>query len=212
MKQSMRKKIQSSMILVIALTLIIAYAITTLVVYRQTIHIMEGEVRQEADYINVAIDTSGESYLKIMDKVHKDTRITLIDSDGNVKYDSKEERDSYLKIMERKGEFLSTMLEDFFQYSKLASNDRKLELCQIELNELLRQLYEDEEAEFVSRNLQLQLQLYEHAVPIMADMELIVRVVNNLLGNAKKYAKTNSIVKLKTGVTQEKMIYMDTSQ
>ena len=34
----MRKKIQSSMILVIALTLIIAYAITTLVVYRQTIH------------------------------------------------------------------------------------------------------------------------------------------------------------------------------
>ena len=57
----MRKKIQSSMILVIALTLIIAYAITTLVVYRQTIHIMEGEVRQEADYINEAIDTSGES-------------------------------------------------------------------------------------------------------------------------------------------------------
>lgn len=91
MKKSMRKKIQSSMILVIALTLIIAYVITTLVVYRQTIHIMEGEVRQEADYINVAIDTSGESYLKIMDKVHKDTRITLIDSAGNVKYDSKED-------------------------------------------------------------------------------------------------------------------------
>ena len=91
MKQSMRKKIQSSMILVITLTMLIAYAITTLVVYRQTIHIMEGEVRQEADYINVAIDTSGESYLKIMDKVHKDTRITLIDSDGNVKYDSKED-------------------------------------------------------------------------------------------------------------------------
>ena len=45
-----------------------------MVVYRQTIHIMEGEVRQEADYINVAIDTSGESYLKIMDKVHKDMK------------------------------------------------------------------------------------------------------------------------------------------
>ena len=87
----MRKKIQSSMILVISLTLIIAYAITTLVVYRQTIHIMEGEVRQEADYINVALDTSGESYLKTMDNVHEDTRITLIDPDGKVKYDSKED-------------------------------------------------------------------------------------------------------------------------
>lgn len=91
MKQSMRKKIQSSMILVITLTMLIAYAITTLVVYRQTIHIMEGEVRQEADYINVALDTSGESYLKTMDNVHVDTRITLIDPDGNVKYDSKED-------------------------------------------------------------------------------------------------------------------------
>lgn len=91
MKQSMRKKIQSSMILVITLTLIIAYAITTLVVYRQTIHIMEGEVRQEADYINVALDTFGESYLKTMDNVHVDTRITLIDPDGRVKYDSKED-------------------------------------------------------------------------------------------------------------------------
>ena len=79
------------MILVITLTLIIAYAITTLVVYRQTIHIMEGEVRQEADYINVALDTSGESYLKTMDNVHVDTRITLIDPDGKVKYDSKED-------------------------------------------------------------------------------------------------------------------------
>ena len=91
MKQSMRKKIQSSMILVITLTMLIAYAITTLVVYRQTIHIMEGEVRQEADYINVALDTSGESYLKTMDNVHEDTRITLIDPDGKVKYDSKED-------------------------------------------------------------------------------------------------------------------------
>ena len=72
------------MILVITLTMLIAYAITTLVVYRQTIHIMEGEVRQEADYINVALDTSVESYLKTMDNVHVDTRITLIDPDGKV--------------------------------------------------------------------------------------------------------------------------------
>ena len=71
--------------------MLIAYGITTLVVYRQTIHIMEGEVRQEADYIKVALDTSGESYLKTMDNVHVDTRITLIDPDGKVKYDSKED-------------------------------------------------------------------------------------------------------------------------
>ena len=47
----MRKKIQRSMILVIATTLVITYAITTFVIYRQTMGIMEDEIRQEADYI-----------------------------------------------------------------------------------------------------------------------------------------------------------------
>ena len=49
MKQSMRKKIQSSMILVITLTMLIAYGITTLVVYRQTIRIMEGPKESFSD-------------------------------------------------------------------------------------------------------------------------------------------------------------------
>ena len=64
----MRKKIQQSMILVITTTLLIAYAITTFVVYRQTISIIEDEIRQEADYICAAIDISGEAYLDQMEE------------------------------------------------------------------------------------------------------------------------------------------------
>ena len=87
----MRKKIQQSMILVITITLLITYAITTLVVYRQTIDIIEEEICQEADYICTAIGISGEEYLVTMDAVRKNTRVTLIDEQGNVKYDSKED-------------------------------------------------------------------------------------------------------------------------
>ncbi len=92
MKQSMRKKIQSSMILVItpddAHSLCDHHA--GCIPPDDPYH-GRREVRQEADYINVALDTSGESYLKTMDNVHVDTRITLIDPDGKVKYDSKED-------------------------------------------------------------------------------------------------------------------------
>lgn len=87
----MRKKIQQSMILVITTTLLITYAITTFVVYRQTISIIEDEIRQEADYICAAIDISGKAYLEQMDAVRKNTRVTLIDPEGNVRYDSKED-------------------------------------------------------------------------------------------------------------------------
>ena len=64
------------MIMVITVTLLAAYALTTLVIYRQNVNLMERETRQEADYIVKAIEISGTDYLKQMDEVEKNTRIT----------------------------------------------------------------------------------------------------------------------------------------
>ena len=86
----LKNKIQNSMTLVVMTTLLIAYVITTFVVYRQTLHLMENEIHQEADYIKTAIEKTGESYLKEMDDVRRTTRVTLIARDGTVLYDSGE--------------------------------------------------------------------------------------------------------------------------
>ena len=86
----LRKEIQKSMLVVIAVTLLIVDAMTTFVVYRQTVSLMEKEIRQEADYIRQAVEISGTSYLEEMDEVQKDTRVTQIDKDGRVLYDSNE--------------------------------------------------------------------------------------------------------------------------
>ena len=79
------------MIMVITVTLLAAYALTTLVIYRQNVKLMEQETRQEANYIVKAIEISGTDYLKQMDEVEKNTRITLIDPAGDVLYDSTED-------------------------------------------------------------------------------------------------------------------------
>lgn len=84
----MRRKIQRSMMLVITTTLLISYGIMSLVVYQQTIDIMEDEIRQEADYIIQAIEISGYQYLDQMDAVRKNTRVTWIDENGEVLYDT----------------------------------------------------------------------------------------------------------------------------
>ena len=84
----MRRKIQKSMVLVITLTLVITYALLTAIVYGRTVRLMEAEVRQEADYICRAIEISGTGYLKQLDSVQENTRITWIDQEGNVLYDS----------------------------------------------------------------------------------------------------------------------------
>ena len=87
----LRSRIQRSMILVIATTLLVAYAMTTFVVYKQTVGLMESEICQEADYIKAAIEISGTGYLEEMDNVRKTTRVSLIDPEGNVLYDSRQD-------------------------------------------------------------------------------------------------------------------------
>ena len=88
----MRKKIQRSMVMVLAVTLLLSYIILTLITYNRNLDTLEAEVRQEAEYIRTAINISGAGYLEEMDGVDWTTRVTQIDEDGNVLYDTR--RDS----------------------------------------------------------------------------------------------------------------------
>ena len=87
----MKQKIRKSMALVIATTLIISYALIIISVYQQTVGMLEDEIEQEADYISASIHVSGDIYLDQMDQVRENSRITLIDQNGDVLYDSKED-------------------------------------------------------------------------------------------------------------------------
>ena len=85
----MRKKIQRSMVMVLAVTLLLSYIILTLLLYNQNLSILESEVRQEAKYIRAAINISGAQYLEEMDDVDWTTRVTQIDAKGDVLYDTR---------------------------------------------------------------------------------------------------------------------------
>ena len=85
----MRAKIQRSMVFVLSITLLISYLVLTVVIYRHNLTLLKTEVRQEARYIKTAINISGPAYLEQMDEVDVRTRVTRIDTDGTVAYDSR---------------------------------------------------------------------------------------------------------------------------
>ena len=87
----MRSKIQRSMILVLCITLVISYLLLTVAVYNQTFQNLQAEVEQEARYIKGAIDISGTEYLEAMDNVQQNTRVTVMNPEGTVQYDSKDD-------------------------------------------------------------------------------------------------------------------------
>ena len=88
----MRKRIQRSMVMVLTVTLLLSYIILTLITYNTNLSMLESEVRQEAEYIRAAINISGAEYLEEMDGVDWTTRVTQIDPNGDVLYDTR--RDS----------------------------------------------------------------------------------------------------------------------
>lgn len=86
----MRKRIQKSMMLVIVSTLMAAYAITIFFVYGRIRALAEANVRYETEYLAKTIAFTGEDFLPELDAVEPVSRITLIDTDGKVLYDSRE--------------------------------------------------------------------------------------------------------------------------
>lgn len=84
----LRTKIHKGMLLLIAVTLLISYSTFTYIVYRQSVTISRNEVRQEAQYIKRLLAGTSSNLLQTIDTALSNTRITVIDTNGTVLYDS----------------------------------------------------------------------------------------------------------------------------
>lgn len=172
----------------------------------------KNELMELADGINqmaMSLENEEQKKNEFLTNISHDIRTPLTTILGYLemikkeKYDSKEEMTHYMEVMERKGSFLASMLEDFFQYSKLSSGDIKIEKVHFELNELLRQFYEEEEESFREKEFELSLSLHNEPISCEGDIQLLARVVNNLLSNALKYSKSGSTILIKSSVMKE---------
>ena len=98
----MRARIQKSMLLVLCITLLTTFSLLIAATYVHSLNNMKDELKQEAVYIQTAIDISGTKYLEDMDAAQVKTRLTMIDDKGNVLYDSKEDEFTFENHKERK--------------------------------------------------------------------------------------------------------------
>lgn len=82
----MTKRILRSMLLVSAIVLALGFAMTLGILYQYFSGELEQELKQEADYLSVAVEGQGADYLEEL--TDSEGRITLIDSDGKVLFDN----------------------------------------------------------------------------------------------------------------------------
>lgn len=100
----------------------------------------------------------------------------------------------YLDVLEQKSLRLKTLTEDLVEASKASSGNVKLDISDIDLNQLIHQTNGEFEEKFASRRLEIITTAPEESLVIEADGRRLWRVLENLYNNSYKYAMEGSRV------------------
>lgn len=105
--------------------------------------------------------------------------------------------DEYMEVVERRLNGLNLMINELFEYTKLESNDKPLELSSIDIIQPIRHIIKEYKIFYGKQNLNMISDININSCIIDVDYNKIIRVFQNLFDNAKKYAKENSDVYVK---------------
>ena len=100
----------------------------------------------------------------------------------------------YINVLDSKSQRLKKLIEDLVEASKASSGSVKLNIEEINLSELLKQVTGEFKDKFDEKNLIVDLDLPSSNIKIQADNRYMYRIIENLYSNVSKYAMDNTRV------------------
>ena len=119
--------------------------------------------------------------------------VIMAESEYGAKYtDSVEDAKESFDVIERQSKRMTSMINQILELSRL---DSRLEITKEELllSDKIKHTLEDYKILFDNKNIKLSMNIEEN-ISISANEALIMRMIDNLLSNALKYAETEVIV------------------
>lgn len=117
---------------------------------------------------------------------------------------SSEEKKDYLDIIHSKGESLYKMIQEFFELSKLESEDTDIRLEKIDLADSVKEVMASFYQDFVLNKITPEIKLPDDPVYVWGNEVSIERIIHNLLSNALKYGKDGGIIGISIHEDNEK--------
>lgn len=121
---------------------------------------------------------------------------------------TEEQRKEYLNTLERKSMRLKVLIEDLFEVSKASSQSMTLNIMDVDIMNLVRQVAFEMGDKIAERNLDMRLMLPEEKVILPLDSQRTYRVYENLFGNIAKYAMPGTRVYVNGILAEEQVIIM----
>lgn len=168
--------------------------------YLNILNIKINNLIERLQEINEMSKRSEDSRKKMISNISHDLRtpltsmlgyMELILSDNTLEINKRIE---YLKIIYNKGNYLYSLMEEFFQISKLDSNDIRLEVKEINLSEIIRQNVISFFSEIKKLNIEPKIDIPEDDVYVVSDEKALNRIFSNLINNALKHGSQATIL------------------
>lgn len=97
------------------------------------------------------------------------------------------EREEYIQVLDRKSLRLKALIEDLFEVSKANSQTMKLNLMEVDVVSLMKQVKLELSDRLLESGIDFRFQFPEKKVMLMLDSEKTYRIFENLLVNIAKY-------------------------
>ena len=112
------------------------------------------------------------------------------------------EQEEYVQMLSAITHANLDFIRDLLDVTAFESEGRKLNLTDVEMNELLRLRAKEFEAEAVAKRITLHNNGYGEEVSIRTDKELVSRIIDNLISNAIKFSDKNGRVEVSLKMNQ----------
>ncbi|MFJ7647375.1 sensor histidine kinase [Lysinibacillus sp. NPDC097279] len=107
-------------------------------------------------------------------------------------YKNQEQLQEFFETLYSKSQRLKLLIDELFEFTRLSGTDVTLNLSNVDMASLLQQIVGEYIPIFEEQQLNVQISITEEDIPVLIDIEKIVRVYENLFINAIKYSQKPS--------------------
>ncbi|WP_341478833.1 HAMP domain-containing sensor histidine kinase [Clostridium thermarum] len=118
----------------------------------------------------------------------------------------KDKENYYLTITYEEIQRLTRLVNDLLDLSVLDSGKFKLNISELDINEIIRLCVIKSEAKIDSKQLNVDVTLQDEHLYVLGDRDRVIQVVTNLLDNAVKYVNDGGNIKIVTRTKSDKVL------